>query len=187
MDSENKMKNLVVYGLFPSRSSVEEAVNRLTDLGFRQADISILFSSPETTKEFAHTNGTKAPEGAMYGSGIGAVVGGVLGALAGIGSIAIPGVGPFIAAGPIMATLAGAGAGSVTGGVIGIGFPEYEAKRYEGRIKDGGILFSVQCDNAEWQKRAEKILEECGAEDMSSGSLARADFKDQQRPQVYNL
>lgn len=191
MKNDNEIKSQVVYGLFSNRSLVEEAVQQLTTHGFRQADISVLFSSPETTKEFAHTKGTKAPEGAMYGGSIGAVLGGVLGALVGIGSIAIPGVGPFIAAGPIMASLAGIGAGGITGGItgalIGIGFPEYEAKRYEGRIKEGGILFSVNCDNTDWRQTAAKILEDCGAEDISSGSLATADFKDEHRPHVYNL
>lgn len=184
-------KNLVVYGIYPSRETVENAVTALKNSGFRSADISVLFSSPETSREFAHTKETKAPEGAMVGSGSGAVIGGTLGWLAGIGAIAIPGVGPFIAAGPIMGLLAGAGAGSVVGGIggalVGMGFPEYEAKRFEGRLKDGGILLSVHADNAEWRNQAQDILEETGAEDISSTSEANADYRDESTPRSYNL
>ena len=108
------------------------------------------------------------------------MVGGVLGWLAGIGAIAIPGIGPFIAAGPIMGTLAGVGAGGVVGGIVGalvgLGIPEYEAKRYEGRIKHGGVLLSVHCDSSDWEKRAEEILRRTGAEDISSAGEASADF-----------
>ena len=186
-----KNENLVVYGIYPTRQMVEDAVVALEIEGFRRADISVLFSSPETSKEFAHTRETKAPEGAMYGGSAGAVLGGAVGLLAGIGAIAIPGVGPFIAAGPIMGLLAGAGAGSVTGGLIGIliglGFPEYEAKRYEGRIKDGGILLSVHADNKDWKDRAVNILEESGAEDISFASESSADFKDEGTPTSYHL
>lgn len=183
-------KNLVVYGIYPDRQMIEDAIVSLETSGFRRDDISVLFSSPETSKEFAHVKETKAPEGALYGGGTGAVMGGVLGLLAGIGAIAIPGAGPFIAAGPIMGLLAGAGAGSVTGGLIGVlagmGFPEYEAKRYEGRIKDGGILLSVHADNSDWKQKAINILEETGAEDISYGSESAADFKDEGTPTPYH-
>src|SRR4030095_6501020 len=133
------------------------------------------------TKDFAHTKATKAPEGATTGAGTGAVVGGALGWLAGIGALAIPGLGPFIAAGPIMAALAGAGVGGAVGGLagalIGMGLPEYEAKRYEGRVKDGGILLSVHSDSSEETKRAKEILERTGAQDISSTGEATGDKK----------
>jgi hypothetical protein len=186
-----KNENLVVYGIYPTRQMVEDAVIALEVEGFRRADISVLFSSPETSKEFAHTKETKAPEGALYGGGTGAVVGGTLGLLAGVGAIAIPGVGPFIAAGPIMGLLAGAGAGSVTGGLLGVlvglGFPEYEAKRYEGRIKDGGILLSVHADNKDWKNKAVHVLEDSGAEDISFATESNADFKDEGTPTSYHI
>src|SRR5205814_5531470 len=139
-----------------------------------------LFPENVSTKDFAHEKGTKAPEGAATGAGTGAVVGGTLGWLMGIGALTIPGLGPFIAAGPIMAALAGAGVGGAVGGVtgalIGMGIPEYEAKRYEGRIKSGGILLSVHCDNSEWTKKAKEILEKTGSEDVASTGEAAADF-----------
>ncbi len=124
--------------------------------------------------------GTKAPEGAVIGAGSGAVVGGALGWLAGIGLLAIPGIGPFVAAGPIMALLAGVGVGgtvgTMVGALIGMGMPEYEAKRYEGRIRAGGILFSVHCDSSEWVARAKELMERTGAEDIASAGEADADF-----------
>src|SRR5205823_2093689 len=132
------------------------------------------------TKDLAHERNTKAPEGVATGATSGAVIGGTLGWLVGIGALAIPGLGPFIAAGPVVAALAGVGAGGAVGGIagalIGLGIPEYEAKRYEGRIKGGGILLSVHSDNSEWTKRAKDILEQTGAENISSTSEARADF-----------
>src|SRR5206468_11149681 len=138
------------------------------------------------TKDFAHEKHTKAPEGATTGAGTGVVVGGALGWLAGIGALAIPGIGPFIAAGPIMAALAGAGVGGTVGGVVGalvgMGSPEYEAKRYEGRVKKGGILLSVHCDSSDWTKKAKKILERTGAEDVSSTGESGADFAKSDRP-----
>src|SRR3954471_20461129 len=159
-------KKTAVFGIYGSQAEAERAVSALQSAGFRNEDISVLFPENEGTKDFAHEKGTKAPEGAATGGGIGALTGGVLGWLAGIGAIAIPGVGPFIAAGPIMAALAGAGVGGVTGGLVGtlvgIGIPEYEAKRYEGRIKSGGILLSVHCDNSEWTSKAKDILEQTG-------------------------
>ena len=184
-------KNLVVYGIYPARQMVEDAIVALEIEGFRRADISVLFSSPETSKEFAHVKETKAPEGALYGGSTGAVIGGAIGLLAGIGALAIPGVGPLIAAGPIMGLMAGTGAGSVAGGLIGalvgLGFPEYEAKRFEGRIKEGGILLSVHADNNEWKDKAMRVLEESGAEDISSTSESKADFKDEGTPRSYHI
>jgi hypothetical protein len=143
--------------------------------------VSILYPDNEGTKDFGHEKATKAPEGASAGASIGAVIGGVLGWLAGIGAIAIPGIAPFIAAGPILAALAGVG-GGITGGLIGLGIPEYEAKRYEGRIKKGGILVSVHCDDSNWTHKAKTILEETGAEDVSSTGEARADFAKSDKP-----
>src|ERR1700757_4040486 len=165
-------KNTAVFGIYPNRTSVESAVDALKAAEFRNSDISVLFPENAGTKDFAHEKSTKAPEGATTGAGTGAVVGGTLGWLMGIGALAIPGLGPFIAAGPIMAALAGAGVGGTVGGVVGalvgMGIPEYEAKRYEGRIKSGGILLSVHCDDSEWTKKAKQILEETGADDVSS-------------------
>src|ERR1017187_7107193 len=151
-------KNTAVFGIYPTYVSVENGVDALKAAGFRNTDISVLFPENVGSKDFAHEKGTKAPEGAATGAGTGAVVGGTLGWLAGIGALAIPGLGPFIAAGPIMAALAGVGVGGAVGGLtgalIGMGIPEYEAKRYEGRIKDGGILLSVHSDDSERTKNA---------------------------------
>jgi hypothetical protein len=165
-------KNKAVFGIYPHRASVESGVEALKAAGFSNSDISVLFPENSGTRDFAHEKGTKAPEGATTGAGTGALLGGGLGWLAGIGALAIPGVGPFIAAGPIMAALAGAGVGGAVGGIagalIGMGIPEYEAKRYEGRVKDGGILISVHSDNSDETKRAKDILERTGAQDISS-------------------
>lgn len=179
-------KNTAVFGIYPTYSGVELAVDALKAAGFRNTDISVLFAENVGTKDFAHEKGTKAPEGATAGAGTGAVVGGTLGWLAGIGALAIPGLGPFIAAGPIMAALAGVGVGGAVGGftgaLIGMGIPEYEAKRYEGRIKDGGSLLSVHSDNSEWTKKAKGILEQTGAQDIASTGEAGADFSKSDRP-----
>src|SRR6202020_1623342 len=172
--------------IYPEYASVENGVDALKAAGFRNTDISVLFPENVGTKDFAHKKETKAPEGATTGATTGAVIGGGLGWLAGIGGLAIPGLGPFIAAGPLMAALAGGGVGGAVGGIagalIGMGIPEYEAKRYEGRIKDGGILLSVHSDNSEWTKRAKQILERTGAQDISSSGEASADFSKSDRP-----
>jgi hypothetical protein len=179
-------KNTAVFGIFTSRTNTQNAVDALKAAGYRNTDISLLLPENLGTKDFAHEKGTKAPEGAATGAGSGAIIGGALGWLAGIGALAIPGLGPFIAAGPIMALLGGVGVGGaiggVTGALIGAGMPEYEAKRYEGRIKSGGILLSVHCDDSEWAKRAKNILEETGAQDVSSTSEASADFAKSDKP-----
>ncbi|MGA7298978.1 MAG: quinol:electron acceptor oxidoreductase subunit ActD, partial [Candidatus Sulfotelmatobacter sp.] len=165
-------KNTAVFGIYPEYASVENGVDALKAAGFRNTDISVLFPENVGTKDFAHKKETKAPEGAAAGGTTGAVIGGGLGWLMGIGALAIPGLGPFIAAGPIMAALAGVGVGGAIGGIagalVGMGIPEYEAKRYEGRVKDGGILLSVHSDNSEWTKRAKEILEHTGAQDVAS-------------------
>src|SRR5438067_2324500 len=172
-------KNTAVFGIYRDRIGAENAVNALRDAGFRNTDISALLPDNEGTKDFAHEKNTKAPEGTATGAGTGALLGGGLGWLAGIGALAIPGLGPFIAAGPIMAALAGAGVGGAVGGLtgalIGMGIPEYEAKRYEGRVKDGGILLSVHSDSSDQTKRAKEILERTGAEDISSTGEASGD------------
>jgi hypothetical protein len=165
-------KNTAVFALFPSTSHAERAVDSLVASGFRSDDVSVLAPDQQSTKEFATEKNTKAPEGTTTGVATGGAIGGTLGLLAGIGALAIPGLGPFIAAGPIMGALAGLGAGAATGGLIGalvgMGMPEYEAKRYEGRIKDGGVLLSVHCDNSEWVGKAKDILKQAGGEDISS-------------------
>ena len=179
-------KNTSVFGIYPDRMSVENAVDALKMDGFRNTDISVLLPDNVGTKDFAHEKNTKAPEGAATGAGSGAVIGGTLGWLAGIGALAIPGLGPFIAAGPIMGMLAGLGAGGAVGGIVGslvgLGIPEYEAKRYEGRIKDGGILLSVHCDKSDWVKKAEDVLKRTGAQDIASSSEASADYAKSDRP-----
>jgi hypothetical protein len=169
-------KNVSVFGIFDTRTSTERAVERLKTSGFRMTDISVLMPDKESTKEFAHEKHTKAPEGAAAGASTGVVVGGTLGWLAGIGALAIPGVGPLVAAGPIMAAIAGAGVGGTVGGVsgalVGLGIPEYEAKRYEGSVKDGGILLSVHCDSSAEIKHAKQLLEVTGAHDIASSREA---------------
>jgi hypothetical protein len=165
-------KNTAVFGIYTDRSGVDRAVEALKTAGFSNNDVSALFPENKGTKDFAHEKSTKAPEGATTGAGTGVLLGGGLGWLVGIGALAIPGLGPFIAAGPIMAALAGAGVGGAVGGLtgalIGMGIPEYEAKRYEGRVKDGGILLSVHSDSSDETKRAKEILERTGAQDISS-------------------
>lgn len=179
-------KNIAVFGIYPDQLTAEDAVDTLRDAGFRNTDISVLFPDNQGSKDFAHEKGTKAPEGAVAGGASGAVIGGALGWLAGIGALAIPGIGPFVAAGPIMAMLGGVGVGTTIGGVagalVGLGMPEYEAKRYEGRIRHGGILMSVHCDNSDWASRAKSILQRTGAEDVASAGEAKADFAVSDKP-----
>jgi hypothetical protein len=180
------MANTAVFGMYSSRGQVEMAVDHLRAAGFRAQDISILFPDNVGTKEFAHEKHTKAPEGTAAGVTSGAVIGGTLGWLAGIGALAIPGLGPFIAAGPLMAALSGAAVGGAVGGVagalIGMGIPEYEAKRYEGLVKNGGILLSVHSDSHEWTKRAKDILQNTGASDIAATSEAKGDYANAERP-----
>src|ERR1700756_5190655 len=156
-------------------------VEKLKSAGFSDNYISVLFPDKGSTRDFAHKKETKMPEGATGGAGRGGVVGGAVGLLAGIGALAIPGLGPFIAAGPIMAALGGgaigAGVGGLTGALVGLGIPEYEAKRYEGKVKEGGILISVHSDNNDDTKRAKDIFKESGAHDISSTGEAHSDLK----------
>ena len=165
-------KRIAVFGIYSTREEVENAADFLAQSEFPVTDLSVLLPESLGTKDMGTEKATKAPEGAAAGAGSGAVLGGTLGLLAGIGALAIPGVGPLIAAGPIMATLAGVGVGGAVGGftgaLIGLGLPEYEAKRYEGRLQKGGILLSVHCDTSEDVTRAKRILESTGAQDISS-------------------
>jgi hypothetical protein len=167
-------KKISVFGIYPNLTQAERAVDALVRSSFSNDDISVLAPDQQGTKDFAHEKHTKAPEGATTGMAAGGALGGTLGLLAGIGALAIPGLGPFIAAGPIMGALAGLGAGSAVGGLVGalvgMGLPEYEAKRYEGRVKGGGVLLSVHCASSEEIKSAKTILEQTGAEDISSSS-----------------
>jgi len=178
--------NTSVYGIFRNRIHAEEGIDRIRAAGFRAADISLLLPDNISNKDLKVEGNSKAPEGAATGGAVGAVTGGVLGWLVGIGTLAIPGVGPFIAAGPIMAALAGLGAGATVGGLggalVGAGMPEYEAKRYEGRVNAGGVLVSIHCDNSEWTKRAKETLEALGAEEISSSGEASADYATTDRP-----
>src|SRR6058998_134731 len=166
------MANKAVFCIASSEAQASEIVNGLKRAGFSNNDISALLPDKTGTKDFAYEKSTKAPEGAVTGAGTGGVLGGALGWLAGIGALAIPGVGPFVAAGPIMAALSGAAIGAAAGGIvgtlIGMGIPEYEAKRYEGKIKEGNMLISVHSDNADQTSRAKEIFERAGAEDISS-------------------
>ena len=174
-------KNTAVYGIYATPGTAEAAVDHLLARGFTNSSISVLLPDDESTRAFAHQKSTKAPEGTATGATTGGVVGGTLGLLAGIGALAIPGVGPLIAAGPIMATLAGVGVGGAVGGLVGalvgMGLPEYEAKRYEGAVKDGGVLLSVHCDTSEQVDTAKQSLKETGAKDISSTGEADSSVK----------
>src|ERR1700760_3375511 len=165
-------KNTAVFGIYANASTAETAVDQLLARGFTNSAISVLLPDDESTRAFAHEKSTKAPEGAATGVTTGGVVGGTLGLLAGIGALAIPGVGPLIAAGPIMAALAGLGVGGAVGGIVGalvgMGIPEYEAKRYEGAVKDGGILLSVHCETPGEILRAKEVLKSTGGNEISS-------------------
>src|ERR1700726_1764040 len=176
-------KKVAVFGIYSTRTAVENATDSLVKAGFPASDISVLL--PESlggTKDMGTEKATKAPEGTAAGVTTGGLIGGTLGVLAGVGLLAIPGLGPFIAAGPIMAGLAGLGVGGAVGGVtgalIGMGIPEFEAKRYEGRLQKGGILLSVHCDTSEEIKRAKEVLKQTSAEDVSTAGEASADVKD---------
>lgn len=161
---------LSVYGVYSEREQLEKAVEKLKDQGFNSADISVVFPDKGRTERFAMQHNTKAPEGATIGGGTGMVTGGVLGWLAGIGTLAIPGIGPLLAAGPIVAALAGAGVGGAVGGLagalIGMGVPELEAKRYEKEIREGRMLLSVRCDDPRFRTSARSILQSTGAKDI---------------------
>jgi hypothetical protein len=173
-------KNISAYGIYASREMAENAVDRMLAEGFRNEDLSVLLQDNVGSRDLGHEKHTKAPEGATTGVVAGGVIGGTIGLLAGIGVLAVPGLGPLIAAGPIIAALSGIGSGGMVGGVIGAlvgaGIPEYEAKRYEGRIREGGILLSIHCDNSEWVAKAKQLLRESGAEDVAAAGEQPADL-----------
>lgn len=175
-------RHTAIFGLYDDRIAVERAVDALKMAGFANTDISVLFPDARGSQNVAHEKATKAPEGATAGASTGAIIGGTLGWLAGIGALAIPGVGPLIAAGPIMALLAGAGVGGAVGGIggalVGLGIPEYEAKRYESFVKDGGILLSVHCETPQRKARAEQLLEASGARDIAATGEVRSSQKE---------
>jgi len=180
------VKNIAAFGIYPDQATVNDAIESLKNAGFRQTDISVLFPENLGSKDFGHEKHTKAPEGAVAGGGSGAVLGAALGWLVGAGSLMIPGLEAMQAAGPIVGMLGGMGAGVTLGGVVGAlvgaGVPEYEAKRYEGRVRKGGILLSVHCDNSDWAKTARSILKKTGASDISTTGEARADFARSEKP-----
>jgi ActD protein len=171
-------KKISVFGLFNDDQVLSRAVDALKAAGYRDEDMSALLPDRSTTKTFAHEKHTKAPEGAAVGATAGVVSGGALGLLLGIGAITIPGLGMFLAAGPIMAALAGAGVGgavgTLTGALVGMGIPEYEAKRYESFINKGGALLSIHCDDSEWARKARSILDGFGAHDIDSAREANS-------------
>jgi hypothetical protein len=173
---------MVAFAIYPDRPSFDAGVEALRAAGFRGSDVSaILPERDRTTRDLAHEVNTKAPEGIAAGAGTGAAIGGVLGWLVGIGALAVPGIGALAAAGPLVAALAGAGAagatGGLVGGLIGAGMPEIEAKRYAGRLRDGGYLLSVHCDDRAWVERATEILRATGGHDIVSTSEATADYR----------
>ena len=179
-------KKMSVFGIYPTAMAAERAVGTLVQSGFLNNDISVLLPDRQGSQEFAHEKHTKAPEGTTAGAATGGILGGALGALAGIGAIAIPGVGPFIAAGPIMAALAGLGVGGTVGGLmgalVGAGIPEYEATRYEGRLKSGGVLLSVHCDTSSEISRAKDVLERTGATDIASAGESKVRSEEPKTP-----
>lgn len=165
-------RHKAVFGIYATANIAENAVDQLLAMGFSNSDISVLLPDDESARNFAHEKSTKAPEGATAGAATGGVIGGALGLLAGFGAIAIPGIGPLIAAGPIVAALAGLGAGGTVGGIVGalagMGIPEYEAKRFEGAVRNGGTLLSVHCDTSQEISRAKQTLRDTGARDISA-------------------
>jgi hypothetical protein len=180
--TKESVMSKAVFCIAKSDVQAQTIVSQLQSAGFMPNDISVLFPDKTTTKNFAHEKNTKAPEGATAGASTGAVLGAAAGWLVGIGALAIPGVGPFIAAGPIMAALSGAAVGGAVGGVagalVGMGIPEFEAKRYEGRVKGGNILISVHSENGDETSRAKKIFENAGAEDITSSGESAVSSKD---------
>jgi hypothetical protein len=174
------------FGIYPDQAAVEQAVIALKQSGFRSTDVSVLVPDNVGTKDFAHQKNTKAPEGAVAGGGIGAILGGGLGFLGGVGVLMVPGLEQFAMAGPILGTLSGLGigipVGAITGAMAGATVPEYEAKRFEGRIRRGGILLSVHCDNPDWAKTAAAVLKRTGATDIGTAGEAKADFAITEKP-----
>jgi hypothetical protein len=178
--------NIAAFGIYTDQTTISQAVAAFKTAGFRDTDISVLFPENLGSKDFAHEKHTKAPEGAVAGGGSGGVIGAAIGWLAGMGSIVAPGLEMFAAAGPVMGMLSGMGAGilagGLTGALAGAGVPEYEAKRFAGRVRKGGILLSVHCDNPTWAQTAKGVLKATGARRISSTSESRADFARSLKP-----
>lgn len=179
-------KSASVFGIYPDSATASDAVEALKSSGFRATDISVFVPDNVGSKDFAHEKHSKAPEGAVAGGATGGVLGGAAGWLLGAGLVMVPGLESFAAAGPIIATLGGVGAGAVlggvTGGIMGLGVPEYEARRYSGRIRRGGVLLSVHCDDAAWVAPAKSVLKKSGAVDIGVRRESRADFANSSKP-----
>jgi len=179
-------RNISAFGIYSDQSTVSDAVEALKAAGFRSTDISVLYPENLGSKDFGHERHTKAPEGAVAGGGSGAIAGAAVGWLLGAGALMVPGLEHMAAAGPVIGMMGGLGAGVTLGGLagalVGSGIPEYEAKRYEGRVRRGGILLSVHCDNPEWSKTAKAILRKSGARDISTAGEAKADFARSEKP-----
>jgi hypothetical protein len=179
-------RNISAFGIYPDPATVTDAIQQFKTAGFRGTDISVLHAENTGTKDFGHERHSKAPEGAVAGGGAGAVAGAALGWLVGAGALFVPGLEQMAAAGPIVGMLGGVGAGvtlgGITGALAGSGIPEYEARRYEGRVRRGGILLSVHCDDARWAKQARKLLKSTGARDISATGESRADFAHSDKP-----
>jgi hypothetical protein len=184
-------KNIATFALFSTEEQLSRAISLLKDSGFRNTDISCLIPHGDGFKELVTEKHSKAPEGATAGTSVGGVVGGTVGWLAGVGAITIPGIGPFLAAGPIVAALAGIGVGATVGAVggalVGAGIPEYEAKRYEGLIRKGKLLLSVHCDDSDWAAKAKHILKDAGAEGISSTKESVSYSSADEQSDVYSL
>lgn len=178
--------NISAFGIYADQAMVSDAVDALKAAGFRGTDISVLYPENLGSKDFGHERHTKAPEGAVAGGTSGAVLGAAAGWILGAGALVVPGLEQMAAAGPVIAMLGGMGlgvtVGGLAGGLVGAGIPEYEAKRYEGRVRRGGILLSVHCDNAQWAKTARVILRKTGARDIATAGEARADFARSEKP-----
>ena len=179
-------KNRAAFGIYPDRPAVEEAITQFLRAGFRKADLSALFPENPGSKDFGHEKSTKLPEGATVGGFAGGIVGGILGWLIAEGWLTIPALSSLVAAGPILAILAGGGAlgavGGFIGALIGLAIPEYEAIRFAGRIREGGVLVSVHCDNGHWVNRAKAILDDSGAQDVAVCREKEGDFGNFDKP-----
>src|SRR5436190_17034937 len=179
-------KNTAVFGICPTHHTLESAIDALRNSGFRNTDISFLSEENVGSKDMGHRKASKAPEGVTAGASFGAILGGILGWLAAIGTLPIPGLQYLAVAGPLVAALAGAGlagtTGGLIGGLIGMGIPEYEARRYEGRVRNAGILLSVHCDDSRWVRRARQVLTRTAAADIAASKQAAADFARSNRP-----
>lgn len=179
-------RNISAFAIYPDQATVTDAIDALKAAGFRETDISALYPDNLGSKDFAHEKHSKAPEGAVAGGSSAGVLGAALGWLAGAGALFVPGMETVAAAGPVMGMLGGMGVGVTLGGIAGAiagaGIPEYEAKRYEGRVRKGGVLLSVHCDNPEWAKTARAVLKRTGGTHISTAGEAKADFARSEKP-----